>query len=83
MHAGSPYVDVLYERKVKYTLTMSCTTFHHLKLLHGISSKIYKNSFIVTSFIYHSYSGHGLACQQEILLVLAKTPPIHYETIDG
>ena len=28
-------------------------------------------------------SGHGLACQSEISLVLAKTPPIHYETIDN
>ena len=28
-------------------------------------------------------SGHGLACQSEISLVLAKTLPIHYETIDG
>ena len=27
-------------------------------------------------------SGHGLACQQEISLVLTKTPPIHYYTTD-
>ena len=26
-------------------------------------------------------SGYGIACQQEISLVLAKTPPIHYETV--
>ena len=28
-------------------------------------------------------SGRSLACQQEISLVLAKTPPTHYLTIDG
>ena len=33
----------------------------------------YENPFLV--------SGCGLACQQEISLVLAKTPPIHYWTV--
>ena len=26
-------------------------------------------------------SGRGIACQQEVSLVLAKTPPIHYQTV--
>ena len=29
----------------------------------------------------HVVSGRGLACQQEISLVLAKTPPIHCYTM--
>ena len=32
----------------------------------------------VIQIVQFLVSGRALACQQEILLVLAKTPPIHY-----
>ena len=36
---------------------------------------------IVEVYCTFLVSGHGLVCQQEISLVLAKTPPIHYWTV--
>ena len=44
----------------------------------------YQNQFVINFTsqgkrdVVFLFSGHDLACQQEISLVLAKTPPIHY-----
>ena len=46
-----------------------------------IVNKMYQNDQYPIFECLFLVSGHGLACQQEISLVLAKTPPIHYWTM--